>query len=279
MSTLNHPIYFTIGEFAELFKISKQTLFYYERHGIFVPERTASNGYRYYSLSQYFTFEIIISLRKLNIPLKTIKEYVSHRSINSLSSLFEDKIIDYDIQIGILQRNKQSLETRLAQLKKLPTVVLDQPFLKVCGTEYMIVTPLPDNRSSMKNHIQAVAAHRLPFTTDEMINEYLAGYILSQEKLLAGDYKSPTAIYTRVSHPDEYPGSVQRAPGTYAVIRLKDAYHATQAIGLKKLLDFIQKNGLTIASGAYIQKLRNYWSTSKHQDYITQIEILVAKSK
>lgn len=277
MTTLYQPIYFTIGEFAELFNISKQTLFYYERNDIFAPEHTADNGYRYYSLRQYFIFEIIITLRKLNIPLKTIKEYVNNRSLKTLTGLFEDKIIDYDIQIGILERNKQNLESRLARLKSLARMELDKPFLNECATEYMVVDELPDKRSSMKKHIKAVAAHRLPFTTDEIINEYLAGYILSRDKLLSGDFKSPSTIYTRVTHPDEYPHSVPRAAGTYLTIRLKDAYHATHMLGLRMLLDYVQTNNLRIIGDAYIQKLRNYWSSPNHQDYITQIEIPVEK--
>ena len=48
--------YFTIGEFAQLFGISKQTLFYYEKNNIFSPELIETNGYRYYSLEQYFIF-------------------------------------------------------------------------------------------------------------------------------------------------------------------------------------------------------------------------------
>ena len=47
--------YFTIGEFASLFKLSKQTLFYYERNNILRPAYIDENGYRYYSLEQYFT--------------------------------------------------------------------------------------------------------------------------------------------------------------------------------------------------------------------------------
>ena len=62
--------YFTIGEFASLFKLSKQTLFYYERNNILRPAYIDENGYRYYSLEQYFIFDIIINMRKLGIPLK-----------------------------------------------------------------------------------------------------------------------------------------------------------------------------------------------------------------
>ena len=64
--------YFTIGEFASLFKLSKQTLFYYERNNILRPAYIDENGYRYYSLEQYFIFDIIINMRKLGIPLKEL---------------------------------------------------------------------------------------------------------------------------------------------------------------------------------------------------------------
>ena len=85
---------FTIGEFANLFGISKQTLFYYERNNIFVPKIIADNGYRYYTMDQYYIFEIIITLRKLGIPLKTIKNYVEHRNSLDLQKLLDDKILE-----------------------------------------------------------------------------------------------------------------------------------------------------------------------------------------
>ena len=42
--------YFTTGEFAKICSVSKQTLIYYDRVGIFSPDITGSNGYRYYSI-------------------------------------------------------------------------------------------------------------------------------------------------------------------------------------------------------------------------------------
>ena len=52
--------YFSIGEFASLFGVSKQTLFYYERNKILMPALIEENGYRYYALEQYFIFDIIL---------------------------------------------------------------------------------------------------------------------------------------------------------------------------------------------------------------------------
>ena len=75
--------YFTIGEFDSLFKLSKQTLFYYERNNILRPAYIDENGYRYYSLEQYFIFDIIINMRKLGIPLKEIAGYIQNRDVNA----------------------------------------------------------------------------------------------------------------------------------------------------------------------------------------------------
>ena len=38
------------------------------------------NGYRYYSLSQYFSLEILITMRKLDIPLQDIMFYLKNKN-------------------------------------------------------------------------------------------------------------------------------------------------------------------------------------------------------
>lgn len=55
--------YYTAGELAKLFGIPKQTMFYYDKMGLFTPEFVAENGYRYYAMPQYLTLEIILFLR------------------------------------------------------------------------------------------------------------------------------------------------------------------------------------------------------------------------
>ena len=70
---INKTELFTPGELAALFNISKQALLFYNRHNLLVPEYIAENGYRYYSLKQYFQLEIIVNLRKLDFSINDIK--------------------------------------------------------------------------------------------------------------------------------------------------------------------------------------------------------------
>ena len=83
--------YYTAGELAKMFMLSKQTILYYDRKGILKPKFVTENGYRYYSVSQYLTLEIIINLRKLDIPISEIQSYLRNRSPENLRKLLERK--------------------------------------------------------------------------------------------------------------------------------------------------------------------------------------------
>ncbi|MCG8532310.1 MAG: MerR family transcriptional regulator [Desulfovibrionales bacterium] len=65
------------GEMAQLRNISKQTLIYYDRIGLFQPcEIDPETGYRYYSLEQFEELDIILCLKGLGLSLKEIKAYL-----------------------------------------------------------------------------------------------------------------------------------------------------------------------------------------------------------
>ena len=76
--------YFTAGELANIFGISKQTLLYYDRMGLFSPAFISENGYRHYSIDQYMDLEVILRLRALNISIALIKQYLGNRSKEDL---------------------------------------------------------------------------------------------------------------------------------------------------------------------------------------------------
>lgn len=267
--------YFTIGEFAQLFGISKQTLFYYEKNKIFSPSFVEDNGYRYYSLDQYFVFEIIITLRKLGVSLKEISTYVTNRNIDSLQQLFADKLLEYDVQLELLQRNRNNLRVHLERLQQAKEIRSNRITLENCEEEYYVTNDFSALQGSIKEQIKLIAQHNLPFAKNEIFNEYPMGYILAQQDLLAENYLAITQIFTRISYPDEYTQAQIKPQGLYAKIATPDGYHVNYKSAIKKLLDFIKLNELAIIGDAYIYQLRNYWSTANPDEYVTQIAIQV----
>ena len=65
--------YFTAGELAAIFNISKQSLLYYDKVNLLSPDFVSENGYRNYSIQQFLDLEIIVNLRALDISIPISK--------------------------------------------------------------------------------------------------------------------------------------------------------------------------------------------------------------
>ncbi|HWR38750.1 MAG TPA: hypothetical protein VN611_04555, partial [Patescibacteria group bacterium] len=233
------------------------------------------NGYRYYSLGQYFIFEIIVSLRKLGVSLKEIGNYVHHRDIESLQTLLLNKVLEYDLQIELLERNKRNILINVERLKQAKEVRSNRITLEQCEEEYFVADNFYGLKSSMKDQVKSIARHSLPFAKNEIFNEYFMGYILLQEALLSEEYMTITQIFTQVSDPGEYPKAVIKPKGFYAKIVASDGYHSNYKKIIGKMMDFIRLNNLKIVGNAYIKPLKNYWTTANLKEYVTQIAIQV----
>ena len=72
--------YYRIGEVSRVTGISKDTLHFYNKIGLLVPDHIdPDNQYRYYSLRNLWQLDIITTCRKLNIPLETVRQILSLR--------------------------------------------------------------------------------------------------------------------------------------------------------------------------------------------------------
>ena len=89
---MDHNKYMTTGEFARRMGVTKNTLFHYDNIGLFLPEIVDTNDYRYYSIYQMEVFDTIIILKEMGMPLNEIKEFMDHRSPESLMEFFEKRI-------------------------------------------------------------------------------------------------------------------------------------------------------------------------------------------
>ena len=76
--------YFKIGDVADLFRISVQTLRFYEREGLFVPEKIDRDShYRYYSIHQLQLLQQILQKIHLELYLSPM-DYVFQKKQNVL---------------------------------------------------------------------------------------------------------------------------------------------------------------------------------------------------
>lgn len=96
-----------IGQVSNLYGISLDTLRYYDRKNLLKPMVDKQNGYRYYSLEQLDTLEMILVGKHLEIPLEQIKEKVESESIEGYLDMMQE-------QIQFIEAKKEAL-TKLVQ--------------------------------------------------------------------------------------------------------------------------------------------------------------------
>ena len=78
---------FSIGELSKYQKISKQTLIFYDKIGLFRPAYAdPNNGYRYYSASQIDYLDTILLMKKIGFSLNEIKDHMQHFFVAMLIS-------------------------------------------------------------------------------------------------------------------------------------------------------------------------------------------------
>lgn len=74
---INKRNFFYASDLAQLYNISKQTLIFYDKKDLFKPDYVDSNGYRMYSLKQFFILGIILDLKTMGFHLNDIKNFWS----------------------------------------------------------------------------------------------------------------------------------------------------------------------------------------------------------
>ncbi|MGL6066914.1 MAG: MerR family transcriptional regulator [Cetobacterium sp.] len=111
---------YKISELAKIVNISSQTLHFYHKKGILIPEYIdEKNGYRYYSSSQIWDLFFILILKKSGFSLEDIKNYIKVKNPIKNIEFLEEKICDIDLKIEQLKKSKNALIEKVACLKEI----------------------------------------------------------------------------------------------------------------------------------------------------------------
>lgn len=270
--------HFSTGEFAKLCNVSKHTLFYYDEIGLFCPEIIDLNGYRYYSVNQYDTFDVITIFKDLGMPLKDIKAYLDNRSPQSLVSLLktQDEIISKKIhdlkKIKNLIENKINLTESAANIDRNTIEILE-----IIENEYFIIS---------EEAIQ---------TDDLNITKYIANLInLCNEKKLFTHY-SLIGIHQKRDILDcnyiKYSNFGIKIDENYNDYNLTyhikskgpylTAYHKGnfETIGdaYEKIKNYANLNNLSLGDFFYEELLIDSLSVKNYDEYLSKISVYVKK--
>lgn len=123
--------YLTISEFSKISEVSRKALIFYDNAGLFSPEYTGENGYRYYSHEQIYIISVINILKELGMPLNQIKTYMQTPSpsealwlLNNQEHILSQKI-EYlrrlqDMLVSKKEKLREGIRADISEIKLLP---------------------------------------------------------------------------------------------------------------------------------------------------------------
>ncbi|WP_176461703.1 helix-turn-helix domain-containing protein [Anaeromicrobium sediminis] len=114
--------YLTIGELADLMKISTSNIRYYEKEGLLSPCKIHDNGYRLYDFNELDTLETILLLRKLDVPLKQLKTIMKNYSIDDYIKILNSSLSSIDSRIDELHSKRRHVTRKLNYVENFKKV-------------------------------------------------------------------------------------------------------------------------------------------------------------
>ncbi|MCF2625115.1 MerR family transcriptional regulator [Fusobacterium perfoetens] len=141
--------YLTLGEVAEILKINKTTLRYYNREGLIEFERDGENNYRYYRKNQIDNFRVILNLRKVGFSLEEIKEfkkYFLNKEYGSIAKMLDKKLKEYEDEI-------KETENKIDILKESKKYMIYLDEISEINPEYILIDLKTKSLSKTKEEI------------------------------------------------------------------------------------------------------------------------------
>ncbi|SDO48641.1 MerR family transcriptional regulator [Alkalicoccus daliensis] len=267
--------YLTTGQFAKLIGIKKDTLFYYDKVGIFSPEIVETNGYRYYSPFQVEVFNVITTLKELDMPLKEIKDYLDKRSPEALLDLLNHKKEELDHKIKKLQQRQDQVLKKTGDTQEALRVPAGEIILEERETSYLIQTPLKPLHNE-KDIVDSMFFHYQQLEQLEVPSSRSPGWMIEKKQTYTEEtlMNSSSSLFTRIADPDK--ANAQLDAGIYlTTYQVQDDYMLE---AYNQMMDYAAKHHLSLASYFYEDVLLDGLSVSGIEKYLIKLSIKVENS-
>lgn len=267
-------------EFADLCGVSKDTLLYYDKIGLFSPELVAENGYRVYSLDQVHTFDLLLILRDSHLPLKEIKQYLDNRNSRDMVELLHRQARSLRREIAALELLNRRLEQTACRMERGLEPGPREPQIQQQEEKLYVVVPVRrEILSNRKLRMTQVREFLHACRKKGLQGDYLRGAVISRERLLRGCYDKEffCICLGGCSAPAPTDAMLIRQPrGTYGVVWHYGSYD-TIAASYEKLLEYIRTQGMEIRGNAYETELMGYIGAQNAADYVIEIAVEIGR--
>jgi DNA-binding transcriptional MerR regulator len=264
----------SISKFAALARTTRDALLHYNKMGLLSPTARGDNKYRAYSVYQVGSVNMIRICQNLGMSLAEIKHLKDHRTPVNMDETLLQQIEKIDIKIDEWVQAKKLLLTLRNTINPLLNIDEEAITIQFMQKEAIVLGNINDY-SQGRDDYDALAdfyetmAKKYP----ELDMNYPVWALFSEERIKNGDWVWPDRFY--FYNPEGYD---KKPAALYVIGYTRGGYG--QCDGLyKRLINFIDANGLEICGDAYEEYPLNEICISDENNYLIRLMITVREKK
>ncbi len=266
---------FKIGEIADIYGISVQTLRHYENLGLLHPSYIdPDTHYRYYGIEQTEVLNTISYLRALDTPLSTIRSFLENRNIDKMEEMLINQQNEIQKKITMLQNMQNMVQKRLKILDSAKTNTLD---------EIKEIEAPPLNYIYLKNHVQPKNYLDLETSILQLKKEQKQSLVflgnvgvgLSEEHLLNQQYEYYDYVFILLN--DHSFKQAENIPASTTLSIQFQGSHTNATTSYNKLYAYMLEHQWIPNGFAREITLIDEGLTNDSSQYVTEIQIPVKK--
>lgn len=270
---------FSIGELSKLQNISRQTLIFYDKIGLFCPAYTdPNNGYRYYSAKQIDYLDTICIMKKIGFSLEEIKEYMKSYTLDNSIITLRKQLSVLEQQIEELQMIKSRVEHRCSQLEHAVSIreVSDDIMVENVDKQCILVQKVNAPYSLEQVSIATKECFVRSFK-EQLPVFFQSGAIVPYSRIRQQRYTEASFAFLPIDIMSNIDGTMELPEGQCVCTYHTGDYYSI-GCSYERLLAYCSDNKLDIISDSFEFAVNDYLSTKDENEYITKIMFYVKKS-
>ena len=261
---------FSIGELSKYQNISKQTLIFYDKIGLFSPDYIdPHNGYRYYSAKQIDYLDTILIMKKIGFSLKEIQEHMKNYNIENSISVLTNQISVIENQLNDLNHIKNKLIHKVNQLKNIDLLKKYTVEIEEIEEQYVLIYPVESPYTPDK--VSIATKKCLAESFSEGLPAYFQiGVSVPLKNIVCGDWILATKAFVSIEKTDKSK-NIYTLPKGKVVCAYHFGDYNTIGEAYGRILEYCRKNSLKIISDSYEFCINDYITTGNEKEFITKI--------
>lgn len=240
----------TTKQFADMCKVEKRTLHYYDEIDLLKPIEIKENGYRIYSENQFDTMSMIKALQSVGMSLGDIKNLMNEHDLSHSKAVLNKQICMIREKQEELKMAEQILSQTTEQINNYLEIGCNNLFTEVIPDIYLIAEEIPEIESVSINYIT---------------NGYLLGVIMNEKEITVPKYVFKKA-------PNKKESNIIKPAGTYACI-YKSVPNGKISEMIKSFIQLISSQHLLTVGALYLDSIANDFVRFPNQEYTFKLSI------